>query len=177
MVAAHSGDGVAGFAAGFAHPWTGVDHLLAMLAVGVVATIRNTRPWLVPLIFVCGMALGAVLGHATGASPLAEWGIAASLLVLGAAVALYRRLPGLAGPALVVAAAMAHGHAHGAEAGAAVDRAGYGAGMLLATAVLHALGVALGALGRASLPVATGLRIAGAGTAVVGTLAIAGLIG
>ena len=134
-----------GFANGLAHPLTGLDHILAMIAVGLWAAQRGGRAlWVVPLAFVSAMALGGMLGMAGGALPLAEPGIAASVLILGILIAACIRLP-LAASALIVGSfALFHGFAHGAEMPATASGLAYGMGAMLATASLHFLGIGLG---------------------------------
>jgi urease accessory protein len=125
-----------GFGAGFGHPFLGLDHLAAMIAVGVWAAQAGWRPvWGVPLVFMTVMAFGAVLAFA---------GIAASVLVLGLLIAAAVRLPATAGAAIVAVFAVFHGHAHGSEIPQALAPWLYAAGFLLATAVLHATGIVAG---------------------------------
>ena len=143
---AHTGVGQAsGFMHGFSHPFSGLDHILAMVAVGLFAAQRGGRAlWLVPLTFVAMMAVGGALGVYGVALPMVELGIAASVIVLGAAVAMQANLPVAAAMGLVGFFAIFHGHAHGAEM--PVDASGfiYAAGFMIATAILHAVGVGLG---------------------------------
>jgi len=168
-VGVHSG---AGFAAGFGHPFGGLDHLLAMLAVGLwalqLAARGNTRAlWLLPLSFVLPMALGFVGGGLGLALPGVERGIAVSVLALGLAVAFAVRPPLWVATLVTAAAALFHGHAHGAELPETAAALGFGAGMVLATTLLHAGGLAMARLAqRAALPALT--RVAGAAVAVCG---------
>jgi urease accessory protein len=159
------GAGEAGLAAGFAHPLFGLDHVLAMVAVGLWASQLGGRAvWLVPASFVGVMALGAALG-AVGTLPAVELGIVGSLLVLGALVATATRLPAATGAALVAVFALFHGHAHGAEMpeGAA---ALFAVGFIAATALLHGIGLAAGLyLQRA----ASGWLVRAGGAAVAAT--------
>lgn len=153
-------------AAGFVHPFTGLDHLLAMLAVGLWAAQLGGRwTWAVPAAFVGSMALGGTLGFAGVSLPFAEPMIAASVLVLGLAIAMRVRFrwPALA---LVGVFAVFHGVAHGAEMPAEASRLLYAAGFVLSTALLHAAGVGLGALPRA--------RWAGVPVALAGLWLLAG---
>ena len=142
---AHPGDHHLGFIAGLAHPLGGLDHLLAMIALGLWAgLIGGTARWALPTGFLGGMALGGLLGAAGVALPLVEPGILASLVVLGGLAAFTLRLPLPAALAVAAGFGLLHGHAHGAEAlGAAIIP--YGAGVLLATALLHGVGLALAA--------------------------------
>ena len=139
-----------GFAQGFAHPLGGLDHLLAMVAVGIFAWQLGGRAlWLVPGAFLLAMAAGGALAMEGVALPLVEFGIAASVVVLGAIVALGVRAPLAVAMALVGLFAVFHGSAHATEMPLGVAGVAYGAGFLLATALLHAAGIALGvAIGR-----------------------------
>lgn len=143
---AHSGLGhVHGFVQGFAHPLGGIDHVLAMVTVGVLAWQlggRALRP--LPATFVLVMAAGGALGMAGVELPSVEFGIAASLVVLGAIVALEVKAPLALAMGVVGTFAVFHGHAHGIEMPPDALGAAYAAGFLLATALLHAGGIALG---------------------------------
>ena len=143
---AHTGVGAtSGLAAGFTHPLLGLDHLLAMIAVGLFAASRGGKAlWLVPLAFVAMMAAGGLLAMAGIGLPMVELGIALSVVVLGAAVALRLSLPVAGAMALVGAFALFHGHAHGAEMPAGASAMSYALGFVLATAMLHAVGVGIG---------------------------------
>ena len=136
-------------AAGFVHPFTGLDHLLAMLAVGLWAAQLGGRwIWAVPLAFVGSMALGGALGFAGVRLPFVEPMIAASVLVLGLLVAMRVQLRWSA-LALVGVFAVFHGIAHAIEMPPEGLRIVYVGGFVLATALLHAAGVGLGLLPRA----------------------------
>ena len=135
----------AGFAAGFGHPFLGLDHLAAMIAVGVWAAQAGWRPvWSVPLVFMAVMAFAATLAFAGIALPVVEAGIAASLLVLGLLIAAAVRLPASAGALIVAVFALFHGYAHGAEIPQAAAPWLYAGGFLLATGLLHAAGILAG---------------------------------
>lgn len=167
---AHPGhEAATGFAQGFLHPLSGLDHVLAMVAVGLIAArIGGRALLLVPLAFLGMMMVGGGLGVAGIAVPFVEIGIALSVVVLGAALALRPALPVAAAMILVGAFAVFHGHAHGAEMPETATGLAYGAGFVGATALLHAVGLGLGlSAGRLarSLPA---LRVAGAGLAVAG---------
>ncbi|WP_127145019.1 HupE/UreJ family protein [Pelagibacterium montanilacus] len=165
------------FAAGFTHPLFGLDHILAMVAVGLwAASVGGRALWAVPTAFVVTMGIGfgaAILGMPL---PLVEPVILASVIFIGIMIALAMPLP-VAGVAGAVAFfALFHGHAHGGEMGEA-GALGYAAGFIAATAVLHgagvALGMVLGGLARRGGRLAT--RIAGGLTALGGLyLAIGG---
>ncbi len=143
---AHTGVGNAsGFVHGFMHPIGGLDHVLAMVTVGLFAAHLGGRAlWLVPASFVTMMAAGGALGFYGVNLPFIEVGIALSVIVLGAVVALQANLPLAAAMGLVGLFAIFHGHAHGAEMPMDVSAAGYGAGFLIATALLHATGIGIG---------------------------------
>ncbi len=142
--AAHTGHGLDGFPAGFLHPFGGVDHLLAMIAVGVWAAQQGGRAtWLLPCAFVGVMAVGGAAGVVGLGLPGTESVIVASVLVLGAVVAAAARPPlSLAAP-VVGAFALFHGLAHGAELPEVANAPAYAAGFVFATALLHAAGIAL----------------------------------
>jgi urease accessory protein len=166
---AHVGAGpTSGFGNGLLHPIGGIDHLCAMIAVGLWAAQQGKRAlWAVPLAFMSMMALGGALGMAGFSLPFVEQGIAASVLVLGVLIAAAARLPLAAGVLLVAAFAVFHGHAHGAEMPRTVSGLAYGAGFIAATALLHAGGIALG-LSLKKLDKPRGLRLAGAAIAMCG---------
>jgi urease accessory protein len=168
---AHVGDhSHMSFTEGLLHPFTGLDHVLAMVAVGLWASQLGGRaPWLLPLTFPAVMALGAVLGMSGVALPGVEIGIAGSVMVLGAVVALALR-PSLAiSIPLIGAFALLHGYSHGVELPAGASALSYGAGFIAATLVLHAVGIATGLIaGR--LPVRFAVRTAGGAIAVLGVV-------
>lgn len=166
-----------GFLAGFMHPLTGLDHLAAMLAVGLWSALaaRNGRELLAaPLGFAAMLLAGALMGLAGVALPAVEPMIAASLLVLGLLVFTRKRLPALASAALVGVFAIFHGLAHGQELAGEADAALTLAGMLAATVLLHAAGIGLGwALRHANhwLPRLAGVAVALLGAALLGGVA------
>ena len=133
---AHPGIGDAhGFVAGFAYPLGGLDHILAMVTVGIFAWQLGGRAlWLVPATFMLAMAAGGALGMAGVPVPFAEVGIAASVIVLGAVVAFARKAPVAIAVGLVGVFAVFHGHAHGTEMPLDASGGTYAAGFLLATA-------------------------------------------
>jgi urease accessory protein len=143
---AHTGHGTHSLMAGLAHPF-GMDHLLAMLAVGVWSAVAlpGARRWYGPVTFLTAMCLGALLGAAGLSLPGTELGIATSVAVFGAMLVAGARLPQRLGLLAVAAAAALHGLAHGAELPAGGSFAAYAAGFLLTTAALHVAGVGLGA--------------------------------
>ncbi|MEL3889509.1 HupE/UreJ family protein [Ferrovibrio sp. MS7] len=161
---AHIGNHADGFTHGFTHPFGGLDHLLAMVAIGLWALQQGGRArYALPLTFMASMALGFSLGLGGIDLPYTETGIALSVLALGLAIALSLK-PGL-GLALPVTAlfALCHGYAHGAEMPEGAPALLYAAGMLLGTGLLH--GAGLLAARYARLPL---LRAAGAATAAAG---------
>ena len=144
------GSGIAGgLASGFTHPIFGLDHVVAMVAVGLWgAFLGQPAIWLLPVLFPVVMAFGGLLGIAGVPIPAVETGIAASALALGAMVALALRPPLWVAAALVGAFAIFHGHAHGTELPQAMNPLAYGVGFVVATGVLHLSGIALGLLAR-----------------------------
>jgi urease accessory protein len=141
---AHTGVGDAhGLVHGFMHPIGGLDHVLAMVAVGVFAFVLGGRAlWLVPLSFVGMMAVGFLLGANGVTLPYAELMIALSSVVIGGVAALGRKLPVVAAMALVGGFAAFHGWAHGAEMPASTGALTYALGFMAATALLHVGGIA-----------------------------------
>ena len=132
----------AGLMAGLTHPFVGLDHLLAMFAVGIWAGQLGGRAvWLIPLTFVSVMAVAATLASFGLLLPLMEPAIACSVLVLGLLIAGSVRLPTSVGALLVSLFAVFHGYAHGLELPQAASPILYGAGFVLATALLHGLGI------------------------------------
>jgi urease accessory protein len=140
---AHTGHGdTAGLLHGFMHPIGGLDHVLAMVAVGIFAVVLGGRAlWLVPASFVAMMVVGFALGVNGVALPWVELGIALSSIVIGFAAALGRPMPTAAAMALVGVFAIFHGHAHGAEMPAGAVGLEYAFGFVLATAALHLAGI------------------------------------
>ena len=171
MAMAHTGLHGDGWLAGLGHPVSGIDHLLAMVAVGFWAgRIGGTARWLVPLVFVGVMALGAVPGALAGTLPGLEGWLAASVVFLGLMVAFEVRLATLPAALLVGCFAAFHGLAHGAEMPAMTSAAGYAAGFLATTAVLHGLGIAMAAIPLRSIFV----RFAGLAITATGLVLAAG---
>ena len=149
MAWAHAGHATAGgFPGGIAHPFSGADHLLAMLAVGVWASQRGGRAlWAWPVAFVTLMSVGSLSALSGLTFLYIEQGIATSLLVFGLLIAASIRLPLLAGVWIVGVFALFHGAAHGLEMPAGNPLL-YIAGFALSTAALHATGIGAGLLGR-----------------------------
>jgi urease accessory protein len=150
-----------------------------MVAVGLLAALIGGRAlWLVPTSFVAMMALGGALGMAGIGIPFVEIGIALSVVVLGAAVALRADMPVVAAMALVGLFAIFHGHAHGAEIPDTVSGFEYGIGFVLAAALLHVAGIGLGlAIERMSANRAARVaQLTGGGMAVAGVVLLAASI-
>jgi len=143
---AHSGAGDhSGLAAGFLHPIGGWDHIVAMVAVGLWgAFLGPPAIWLLPVVFPLVMAFGGALGVAGVPIPGVEIGIAASAVVLGVMVAIGARPPLWIAAAIVGVFAIFHGHAHGTELPEAADAVAYAIGFVIATGLLHLLGIGLG---------------------------------
>lgn len=150
----HVGIGEAsGFLHGLTHPTSGLDHVCAMLAVGLWAAQMGGRSvWAVPLTFVSMMALGGALPMLGISLPFVEQGIVLSVLLLGALIAASIRLPLWLSSSMVGLFALWHGHAHGAEMPALASGMAYALGFVLATALLHVTGIAFG-LGMQRMPV------------------------
>ncbi len=165
---AHVGAGVtSSFTAGFGHPLSGLDHLTVMIAVGLWAAMKGGRAvWAWPLAFVGVMLAGGTLGMLQVPMPFVEPAILASVVTLGLLVALAIDLPVSAGVAIIGLFALFHGHAHGTEVPENAGGLEYMAGFAVATALLHAVGIAA-ALGL-GLRFRGLARAAGAGCAAVG---------
>ncbi len=145
---AHTGaGGTSGFSHGFVHPFSGLDHILAMVMVGVFAWRLGGRArWMVPANFVAFMAVGGVLGVMDAGVPFVEVGIALSVVVLGAVVALDVKAPVAAAMGVAGLFAIFHGHAHGAEMPEDAGGVAYAGGFMIATAILHLAGIGSGFL-------------------------------
>jgi urease accessory protein len=175
---AHIESGQAGgFLDGLAHPVTGLDHVVAMVAVGLWgAQLGKPAVWLLPVTFPVVMALGGMLGLVGVPLPGVEVGIAVSGLLLGVAVAIEWRPPLPAAAALVGLFAVFHGHAHGTELPAGQNPLLYSLGFVVATGTLHAAGITLGLIhgrrwGRPAL------RGVGAAVAAAGAYFLWGAVG
>ncbi len=150
-----------GFASGFAHPLSGIDHTLAMLAVGIWASQRGARATLsFPLAFLGVMTAAAAVAISVGRLPGIEAAIASSLVGLGLAVALAIRPPAKVCFMLIGLFATFHGYSHGAELPLSVSALDYGAGFIAATSLLLGVGVAIGEVCRL-LSLQRALRVAG----------------
>jgi urease accessory protein len=147
---AHEGGGqAAGFLAGMLHPVSGLDHVLAMVAVGLWgAQLGAPAIWLLPVAFPLVMAFGGFLGLMGVPVPGVELGIALSAVLLGVMVATQSRPPLGVAIALVGFFAIFHGHAHGTELPEGASGLLYSVGFVIATGLLHATGIAVGLVHR-----------------------------
>jgi urease accessory protein len=143
---AHEAGGqAAGFASGFGHPFSGLDHVVAMVAVGLWgAQLGAPAVWLLPVTFPMTMAVGGFLGLVGVALPGVEVGIALSAVLLGLMVAKEARPPLAVAAILVAVFALFHGHAHGTELPAGESGLAYSIGFVVATGALHGVGIAIG---------------------------------
>ena len=161
----HSGSG---FVGGFAHPMLGLDHLLAMIAIGVWAAQQGGRAlWAVPATFVTVMVLGGLLALTGLALPYIETGISLSVLVLGLLIAFQRNWPVTAGMAIAAVFALFHGYAHGLEIPQTASPLVFAAGFVLATSLLHGVGILGGRMGPKWVR-AAGVLIAATGFTLTG---------
>lgn len=163
-----------GWTQGFSHPFSGLDHILAMVAVGIWAA-QAGRPtlWVLPVVFPLAMAAGGLLGFVGLPVPGIEAGIAASVLALGLLIAFQAKPPLALSIALVALFALFHGHAHGTELPLVASPLLYGLGFLLATGLLHLVGIGIGHVAR--LP--AGMRMARVGGSVIAAVGVALFIG
>jgi urease accessory protein len=171
---AHEMPGGAGAIEGFLHPLLGLDHLLAMVTVGLLSAQMGGRAiWTVPVSFVSVMALGGLLGIMGIELPAVEYAIAVSVIVLGIALVARARMPELVAMAFVGFFALFHGFAHGAEmpqvTGDSMFLVAYVVGFLTATAGLHVIGALLGYIALRRPPGTLVLRLAGVFVALLGT--------
>jgi urease accessory protein len=165
----------AGWVQGFEHPFSGLDHILAMVAVGVWAA-QTGRPslWVLPVVFPLAMAVGGMMGVAGLPVPGIEAGIAASVLILGLLIAFQAKPPLALSVILVALFAVFHGHAHGTELPQAASPILYGLGFVVATAILHLIGLSIGYVMR--LPKGMlAIRIGGGAIAAAGVMLFIGL--
>ena len=143
---AHPGhDGAGGLVHGFVHPVTGIDHVLAMIAVGVLAAQYGGRAlWIVPMSFLFAMAAAGAVGMAGISVQIVEAGIGLSIVVLGLMIAFQIKPPMLVAVVGVGVFALFHGYAHGSEMPDGPAGLSFAAGFLIATALLLSAGVGLG---------------------------------
>lgn len=169
---AHVGGHTDSFWAGLGHPAAGLDHLLAMFTVGLLATqiprLSGRSAWLVPGAFVASMVMGGALGVAGVEFPFIEVAIACSVVAFGLALVAGAELRPDVAIGLVAAGGFAHGVAHGAEAPTTGHLAAYIGGFVLTTVALHVSGVALGRWVRSvAVRRTVGALVVGAGSALV----------
>jgi urease accessory protein len=163
----HKGEGVS-FLSGFEHPISGLDHVVAMVAVGLWgAQLGAPAIWMLPVAFPLVMAFGGMLGLLGVPLPGTEFGIAASAILLGAAVMLQLRPPLAAAALLVGFFAIFHGYAHGSELPPGENGLLYSLGFVIATGCLHAVGITIGLVNRGTWG-QRAVRFAGAAIAVTG---------
>ena len=160
---------VGGFASGFKHPWSGLDHIAAMVAVGLWgAQLGAPAIWLLPVTFPMVMAVGGFMGLVGIPLPGVEIGIGLSAFLLGIMVAGEVKPKNLVWPATLVGVfGLFHGHAHGTELPPGQSGLLYSIGFVVATGTLHGCGIAIGVIHRWT----TGrklLRIAGVAIALGG---------
>ena len=177
LASAHTESGVAGgFISGFAHPILGWDHVVAMVAVGLWGAFLGAPAiWLLPIVFPLVMAFGAVLGILGVPIPAVETGIAGSAVVLGLLILFRAKLPLWVASVIVGAFAVFHGYAHGAELPAAANPFAYGVGFVIATGLLHLIGIAFGLLIRFPVGIYA-VQAAGGVISLVGFAFLVGLV-
>ena len=163
---AHPQSGLAvGFKSGFLHPLSGLDHILAMVSVGIWgAQLGKPAIWLLPVTFPMVMAFGGVVGVRGVPLPGVEVGVALSALVLGLMIALSARPPLWCAAVIVGIFAIFHGYSHGTELPHAAQPLAFGIAFVLATGMLHVFGILLGTIHRWPFG-ARILRLAGVGVA------------
>jgi urease accessory protein len=157
-----------GFVSGFRHPFSGLDHLLAMVSVGLWGAFLG-RPliYTLPVVFPAVMVVGAIMGMFSVPLPPVQVGIALSVLTLGSCIALPVRAPVWIASLIVAVFAVFHGYAHGKELPSAADPVGYSAGFVFATGLLHVSGICIGLLNSRPYGILA-TRIAGGSIAVAG---------
>jgi urease accessory protein len=165
----HSSQSGGGFLSGLSHPVLGIDHLLAMLSVGILsAQIGGKAIWTVPATFVIVMTLGGFIGIGSIALWFIEPSIALSVLVLGLAIAFDRKMPVVVIMLFVAFFAFAHGYAHGMEMPAVADPFIFSAGFVLGTTLIHLAGLGIGAIAGKNKVGIKALRLAGGIIAAMG---------
>ena len=174
---AHTVHGAAGgFTSGFTHPIGGLDHVVAMVAVGLLGAFLGGRAmWLLPVVFPVVMAFGGALGVLGVPVPFVEAGIALSGIVLGLLVLFAAKPPLAVAATLVGVFAIFHGHAHGTELPESANAVTYAVGFVISTGLLHLAGIALGLLvkwpwGRVVV------RAGGFAIALIGALFLVGIL-
>lgn len=166
---AHEVHAGGGFISGFNHPVLGFDHMLAMICVGILSTkLGGKAIWTVPAVFVLFMLCGGIIGLLSLPIPLVEFGIAVSVLLLGLALAIDKRLPQWLVMAFVATFAIFHGHAHGVEMPQLAEPALYVLGFICGTSAIHVVGVLLGIAMQNKDPRNRFVRSSGGVIAIVG---------
>jgi urease accessory protein len=169
---AHTGSVTGGFVDGLAHPVFGLDHVAAMVAVGLWGGFLGAPAiFILPVVFPLVMAAGGALGILGMPLPGVEIGIAVSAILLGMMVALAATPPLWVAAVMVGAFAVLHGHAHGVELPPGADALAYSAGFVVGTGCLHLAGIGFGLLGR--WPAGRcAVRTAGGGIAIAGLMVL-----
>lgn len=177
IASAHSEGGSAGgFVSGFTHPLLGLDHIAAMVAVGLWGAFLGSRAmWLLPVVFPLVMAMGGALGVAGVPLPGVEVGIALSAVALGIMVAAAARPPLWVAAVIVGVFAIFHGHAHGTELPKSANALSFAIGMVIATGLLHLCGIAIGLLVKWPWG-KTVVRLSGAAIAILGFCFLFGIL-
>lgn len=172
---AHVGENLGGFESGLLHPISGLDHVVAMVAVGLWGAILGAPAlWLLPIVFPMVMAVAGAAGAVGIPLPGVEIGIAMSGIFLGLMVVLATRPPLWAAAVATGIFAVFHGHAHGAELPESANAIVYAVGFVIATGLLHLMGIAIGWVGR--WPAGRILvRAAGVGIAFAGGVFLMGM--
>lgn len=166
-----------GLVAGFSHPWLGLDHLLAMVAVGLLGVQLGGRAiWVLPFAFLGMMVVGGAMGVSSVPFRFVESGIALSVISLGGALAIGRKYPLVAAAIVIGLFGLMHGHAHGMEMPALAAPVLYAAGFVGATALLHLTGIAAGLCVVRSKRWATSLRFTGAAISLFGAAFLFGVL-
>lgn len=175
VFAHHETGAAAGSANGLWHPLSGLDHLLALIAVGIWSAQQQGRTtYAMPVLFLAGLALGGVMATANVFLPLVEIGLALTVVLLGLMVVDSRRLPVFASAGLFTLFAVYHGQAHGAELVAGASAVTYSLGFLIMSAVVIAVSLLAARLSKtAVVPV---YRFAGSAIALVGVMMLIGRI-
>jgi urease accessory protein len=175
-LAHEEGVGHAGFLVGLLHPALGLDHLLAMLSVGILsAQIGGRAMWSVPLTFVVVMTIGSIMGGHNIPIPLVESGIALSVIALGIALAADKNMATAWAMLFVSFFAIFHGHAHGTEMPDVGNPITYGIGFILGTAIIHLAGVLVGVMSKRIPKGPVVLRVSGAAIAIIGVTMLLGM--
>ena len=177
MTFAHTGEGInTGFASGFWHPIMGWDHVVAMVAVGLWGAFLGAPAiWILPVVFPLVMAMGGALGIAGVPVPAVETGIALSGVVLGLLIVFAVKAPLWIAAVIVGIFAIFHGHAHGTEFPTEFNAYGYAVGFVIATGLLHLIGIAFGFLTKLDFG-AILVRLGGAIIAFVGAGYLMGVL-